>query len=96
MTRHDVAELTAASFLEHGQADATELAERKLRMELMQADIDNRQDDTRCKVTLTRVEPWKVIVAVVIAAATAIGGLAGYKLGSMPPQQIIIQQPAAK
>jgi hypothetical protein len=60
-------------------------------MELMQADIENKQADTRYKVTLTRVEPWKVIIA-----APAIGGLAGYKLGSMPPQQIIIQQPAAK
>jgi hypothetical protein len=64
-------------------------------MQLMQADIENKQADTRYEVTLARIEPWKVIIASVIAAA-AIGGLTGYKLRSMPPQQIIIQQPAAK
>jgi hypothetical protein len=53
-------------------------------MQLMQADIENKQADTRYGITLTRVEPWNVIIAAVIAAA-AIGGLAGYKLGSMPP-----------
>jgi hypothetical protein len=60
----------------------------------MEADIENKQADTRYKLTLTRVEPWKLVIAAIIAAA-AIGGLAGYKLGSPPPQQIIIQQPAA-
>lgn len=76
-------------------AEPTELDERRLRMELMRADIENKQADTRYKLTLTRVEPWKLVIAAVIAAA-AIGGLAGYKLGSTPPQPIIIQQPAAK
>jgi hypothetical protein len=75
--------------------DPTKLDEWKLRIEPMRADLENKQADTRYKITLTRVEPWKVIIAAVIAAA-AIGGLAGYKLGSMPPEQIIIQQPAAK
>jgi uncharacterized membrane protein YfcA len=41
------------------------------------------------------VVDWVQVIAAVIAAA-AIGGLAGYKLGSMRPQQIIIQQLAAK
>jgi hypothetical protein len=55
----------------------------------------SKQADTRHEITVMRVEPWRVIIAAIIAAA-AIGGLAGYKLGSMRPVQIIIQQPAAK
>jgi hypothetical protein len=50
------------------------------------------------KLQEIRVENRKFAVRLVAAvtAAAAIGGLVGYKLGSMPPQRIIIQQPAAK
>jgi anti-sigma-K factor RskA len=61
----------------------------------MQADIDNKRTDTIYKVTLTRLEPWKTIVAVMAAVAVVVGlvaGLVGYKIGSTPPAPIILQQ----
>jgi hypothetical protein len=50
------------------------------------------------KLQEIRDENRKFAARLIAAALTAaaIGGLSGYKLGSMPPQQIIIQQPAAK
>jgi hypothetical protein len=139
-------QLTASETIaaDDDKPDPTELDERRLRMELMRGDIENKQADTRYKRRLADWEPWKAMAiaqapvphsrsrssrslprysagwndltiierklqeirdenrkfaARLIAAAltaAAIGGLSGYKLGSMPPQQIIIQQPAAK
>ena len=68
----------------------------------MQADIENKRADTNYKITLTRLEPWKTILAVTAAIAVLVGvvaGLVGYKIGSTPPAPIIIQQappPAAR
>jgi hypothetical protein len=61
------------------------------------AHIENMEADTDYKRTLTRWEPWKVIITAVVAAA-AIAGFVGYKIGSIPPAPIIIQQlpPAAR
>jgi hypothetical protein len=57
--------------------------------------------DTRYKITLTRLEPWKTIIALIGATAVVfgvLGGLTGYKIGSTAPQPIMIQlpSPAAK
>jgi hypothetical protein len=58
------------------------------------AHIENMEADTRYKVTLTRIEPWKTIIAALIAVA-AIFGFLGYKIGSQPvPAPIVIQVPA--
>lgn len=76
----------------------TEEDERRLRIELMQADIENKRIDSDYKRTMRRWEPWKVIITA-IAAAAALGGVVGYKIGSTPPAPIIIQQvppPAAR
>ena len=73
----------------------TEDDERRLRIELMQADIENKRADTGYKVTLTRLEPWKTIVAIMAALTVLVGvlaGLVGYKIGSTPPAPIVIQQ----
>jgi hypothetical protein len=72
--------------------------ERKLKMDQMRADIDNKQADTRYKIRLERLEPWKVIITAVGVVAVlfgVLGGLVGYKVGSAPPPApIIIQVPA--
>jgi hypothetical protein len=47
--------------------------------------------DTHYKLTMAGFEFWKVLIAGVIAAA-AIAGVLGYKLGSIPPAPIVIQQ----
>lgn len=63
----------------------------------MIADTDNKRVDSNYKITLTRLEPWKTIVAVMAAITVLVGvlaGLAGYKLGSTAPQPIVIQLPA--
>jgi hypothetical protein len=72
--------------------------EQRLRIEQMLADIDNKRADTQYKVTLTRIEPWKTVIALVAGVSVIVGvvaGLAGYKLGStQPPAPIVIQVPA--
>jgi anti-sigma-K factor RskA len=60
------------------------------------AHIANMEADTHYKVTLTRLEPWKTIIAVMAAIAVVVGvvaGVVGYKIGSTPPVPIIIQLP---
>ena len=71
--------------------------ERRLRIELMQADIDNKRMDTEYKRGLLRYEPWKIVITAFAAGGIIVGavGALGYKLGSTsPPQPIIIQVPA--
>ena len=50
--------------------DPTELDERRLRMELMRADIENKQADTRYKRRLADWEPWKAMAIAAGAGAT--------------------------
>jgi hypothetical protein len=61
------------------------------------AHIENMEADTRYKVRLERLEPWKVIITAIGVAAVlfgVLGGLVGYKVGSAPPPApIIIQLP---
>jgi hypothetical protein len=76
----------------------TEDEERRLRIELMQADIENKRADTDYKRGLLRFEPWKIVIAAFAAGGIIFGAL-GYKIGSTPPAPIIIQQlpsPAAR
>ncbi len=47
--------------------------EQQLRIELMRADISNKQADTAYKLGLLRYEPWKV-VAVAFGAGAAVMG----------------------
>jgi len=47
--------------------------EHQLRIDLMRADISNKQADTAYKLGLLRYEPWKV-VAVAFGAGAAIMG----------------------
>lgn len=44
--------------------------ERRLRIELMQADIENKRTDTRYKKTLADWEPWKAMAVAAGAGAT--------------------------
>jgi hypothetical protein len=50
--------------------EPTELDERRLRMELMRADIENKQADTRYKRRLADWEPWKAMAVAAGAGAT--------------------------
>jgi hypothetical protein len=56
-----------------------------------EAHIENMKADTHYKLTMAGFEFWKVLIAGIIAAA-AIAGVLGYKLGSIPPAPIVIQQ----
>lgn len=76
-----------------------EAEEHELRIELMEADIANKRADTAYKQGLLRFEPWKIVIAALAAGSIlfgALGGLVGYKIGSTPPQPIVIQLPPAK
>ena len=61
--------------------------ERQLRMELMRADIANKQADTRYKMDLSRWEPWKVLAlglgagAGIMAAAVTLATIGLRALG---------------
>lgn len=55
----------------------TEDEERELRMQLMAADIANKQVDTAYKRRLTDYEPWKLVAAGILAGAGAMGALVG-------------------
>jgi hypothetical protein len=50
--------------------EPTELDERRLRMRLMEADIENKQADTRYKRRLADWEPWKAMAVAAGAGAT--------------------------
>ena len=58
-----------------GMSAAEDDEERALRMELMKADIANKQADTAYKEGLLRYEPWKV-VGVAFGAGAAVMGAA--------------------
>jgi hypothetical protein len=69
----------------------TEDEERRLRTELMQADIKNKRADTDYKRGLLRFEPWKIVTPAFAAGGIIFGAL-GFKIGSTPPAPIVIQQ----
>ena len=52
--------------------EASELDERRLRMELMRADIENKQADTRYKLRLAEWEPWKAMFLAFGAGASLV------------------------
>lgn len=66
--------------------------EESLKKELLKMDINLRR----------KQDFWEhprniaILATAVAAISAAVGGLAGYKFGSTPPQQIIIQVPAVK
>jgi len=62
--------------------DSTEDEERTLRIELLKADIANKQADTEYKRGLLRYEPWKV-VAISFGAGAAVMGAAVGLLGAL-------------
>jgi hypothetical protein len=51
-------------------SDTQDEEERRLRIELMQADIENKRIDTRYKKTLADWEPWKAMAVAAGAGAT--------------------------
>lgn len=51
--------------------------ETQLRIDLMRADIDNKQADTRYKLDLARWEPWKVLAAGMGAGAAIMAAAVG-------------------
>ncbi|MGH7212237.1 MAG: hypothetical protein ACREF1_12350 [Acetobacteraceae bacterium] len=56
--------------------------ERRLRIELMQADIANSE----YKKGLLKYEPWKVMATVMLATASVfpvVGGVIGYLIGHL-------------
>lgn len=111
--RRHAAPFTSALYIERetrhisGKVAPSEDDERRLRIELLQAEIENKRADTdnkwmdtEYKRGLLRYEPWKVVVAGFAAGGIIFGavfGALGYKLGQTPPpppQPIIIQVPA--
>jgi hypothetical protein len=69
----------------------TDEQELQLRIDVMKADLSLK----------TRQSFWEtpkavaIIVATTAAVFSAVAGFAGYKLGSQPPQTIVIQVPQA-
>jgi hypothetical protein len=66
--------------------ETLEYAERRIRIELMQADIANKIADTEYKKGLLEYEPWKVMATVMLATAsvfTVLGGIVGYLIGHL-------------
>lgn len=51
-------------------------AERQLRIEQMQADIDNKRMDTAYKHGLLRFEPWKIAFTAFGAGAATLAAIA--------------------
>ena len=51
--------------------------ERRLRIELMAADIENKRADTVYKQTITTWEPWKALAVAAGAGATITLALVG-------------------
>ncbi len=66
----------------HQTAAPDEQPERQLRIELMKADISNKNTDSAYKLQLTRWEPWKAMSvafgagAAAMAAATTLAAFA--------------------
>jgi hypothetical protein len=71
--------------------------ERRLKVELMIADIDNKRADTEYKHGLLRWEPWRLVITAV-AAGGVIGGalVGGLSYLGRQPTPIVIQLPPAK
>jgi hypothetical protein len=58
-----------------GQGMAVADDEQKLRIEQMQADIDNKRMDTMYKHGLLRFEPWKIAFTAFGAGAAALAAV---------------------
>jgi hypothetical protein len=54
---------------------------RELRMELMKADIPNKDADTAYKQGLLKYEPWKLILGGMAAGGAVLGAGAGLMAG---------------
>jgi hypothetical protein len=58
---------------------ATADEEAKLKVELMRADIANKQADTDYKRGLLRFEPWKIVVGAFATGAAVVGAMVAFE-----------------
>jgi hypothetical protein len=70
-------------------AVADHLNEGRLKLELLKMDIELR----RKQIAWETPRNIAILAGAVAAIAATVGGLAGYRIGQTPPQQIIINVP---
>jgi hypothetical protein len=75
--------------------------ERRLKILIMRAELDNKRADTEHKRGLAKYEPWKVVIGAFTAGAAVVGGMVALEnylnpRSSMFPPGTVITIPLPK